>query len=339
MTGLIADRSTLPSDVGNSSRIRSAAAHSERRAAIPRLCAAGAALFLAALFAGACVVSGCQSSPRVVTRPSRHSIRSDQLLVLSDFRLAKDHPLIQDLITLRHQVAETLNLPLDREEVVVYLFTTEQDYQQYLEGAYPGLPHRRAYFVGTPRELAVYTFWGDRIQEDLRHEYTHGLLHASLKNVPLWIDEGLAEYFEVSGPWPGTVNVDYAQRLAASLANGWRPDMKRLERLDEFAQMQRIDYQEAWSWAHYMLHSTPEAKQALLSYLADLQTTAHPRPLSDRLEEVDPHVASRFLAYLTSLNTAHLLSEPPGDGSQTTRLTSESRAEWPPPTKHGDATE
>lgn len=264
----------------------------------------GAALFVATV----ALLTGCQTPQRPVTRPARHSIRSDQLLVLSDFRLAKDHPLIQDLIALRGRVAETLDLPMQRDDVVVYLFSTERDYYQYLDSAYPGLPHRRAYFVGTPHELAVYTYWGDRLQEDLRHEYTHGLLHASLKNVPLWIDEGLAEYFEVVGPRPGTINTEYAHRLSDSLANGWRPDMKRLERFDEFLQMQRIDYQEAWSWAHYMLHTTPEAKQVLLSYLKDLRTTSHPHPLSERLQQVDPQFAARFLAYLASLNTGQLLS-------------------------------
>ena len=81
------------------------------------------------------------------------------------------------------------------------------------------------------------------------------------------------------------------------------------ERLDEFSQMQRIDYQEAWSWVHYMLHTTPEAKQALLSYLQDLRTMSHPRPLSDRLQQADPHVDARFLSYLASLNTPQLLSD------------------------------
>ena len=32
---------------------------------------------------------------------------------------------------------------------------------------------------------------------DLRHECTHALLHAVLPAVPLWLDEGLAKYFEV----------------------------------------------------------------------------------------------------------------------------------------------
>jgi tRNA A-37 threonylcarbamoyl transferase component Bud32 len=249
------------------------------------------------------VLAGCRGSQNAISLPARYSVRSEQLLVLSDFLLPKDHPLIQDLTRLRRQVAESLELPLQDETVVVYLFSNELEYSQFLNATYPGLPLRRAYFFSTQRELAVYTFWGERIQEDLRHEYTHGLLHASLKKVPLWIDEGLAEYFEVAGPQPGRINHNYANRLSAALANGWRPDLKRLEQIEDFPKMQRVDYQEAWAWVHFMLHSTPEAKQALLAYLDDLRDGKQPVALSTRLKEVHPQFATRFRNDLASLHT------------------------------------
>jgi hypothetical protein len=245
----------------------------------------------------------------LILAPAKHSVRSERLLVQSDFKLPKDHELITDLIRLRGHVSGHLQLPEQQKEVVVYLFTSELEYTRYLDATYPGLPKRRAYFVGTPRELAVYTYWGERIQEDLRHEYTHGLLHACLKEVPLWLDEGLAEYFEVIGPEPGRINVDYAQNLTTLLGNGWRPDLKRLERLDKFEQMQRIDYQEAWAWVHFMLHSSPDTREILISYLTDLQTEPNPLPLSVRLEQNGLRVEDRFLNYIATLRTMRLLDE------------------------------
>ena len=129
---------------------------------------AGSACRLAVLLT--LLLAGCRSGPsRVVAAPAKHSVRSDRLLVLSDIKLPKDHPLIEDLVVLREQVVKLLDLPPQRDQVVVYMFNTELEYSQFLQATYPGLPNRRAYFVGTPRELAVYTFWGDRIQEDLRH--------------------------------------------------------------------------------------------------------------------------------------------------------------------------
>lgn len=248
---------------------------------------------------------GCHTAAKnqTVHLPARHSVSSEQLIVLSDFKLGQDHELFQDLIQLREDVAETLNIPLNSEKVTVYLFTNQEEYRNYLDMTYPGLPPRRAYFVGTPKELAVYTFWGERIQEDLRHEFTHGLLHASLKTVPLWLDEGLAEYFEVAGNTPGQINHDHASRLSTALNNGWKPDMKRLEQLEKVSQMQRVDYQEAWAWVHFMLNGTPETRDTLLEYLAELRTNTKPEELSARLPRDIPGVDQRFVNYVASLNT------------------------------------
>ncbi|GAB4146879.1 MAG: hypothetical protein Tsb009_19770 [Planctomycetaceae bacterium] len=259
------------------------------------------------------LLGGCRTTQQAqpVMRPARHSIRSGQLLVLSDRKLPKDHPIIKDLINLRKQVAMTLRLPVQKEDVVVYIFNNEEEYRRYLDVTYPGLPRRRAYFVGTAKELAVYTYWGERIQEDLRHEYTHGLLHSSLRNVPLWLDEGLAEYFEVIGPSPGTVNADYANRLTASLVNGWRPNIERLEGIEEFSAMQHVDYQEAWAWVHFLLHSSPDTKDILLGYLKDLRTQRQPVPISRRLENALPNPQERFVNYVGTLPVSRLLSTQP----------------------------
>jgi hypothetical protein len=43
----------------------------------------------------------------------------------------------------------------------------------------------------------VFAYRGEDFETDLRHECTHALLNAALPVVPLWLDEGLAEYFEV----------------------------------------------------------------------------------------------------------------------------------------------
>ena len=67
-----------------------------------------------------------------------------------------------------------------------------------MQPALSGVSHRRAFFVETDTQLSVYAQWGDRVAEDLRHEVTHGYLHAVVPNVPLWIDEGLAEFLRGS---------------------------------------------------------------------------------------------------------------------------------------------
>jgi tRNA A-37 threonylcarbamoyl transferase component Bud32 len=264
--------------------------------AAPRTTRAAAVLLVIVL-----AFSGCQAVDRPVALPVKHQVKCEQLLVLSDFKLQKDHELIRELSTLREQEAKLLELPLHRDPVVVYLFNNEAEYRKYMAVTYPKLPPRSAYFVGSSTELAVFTHWGQSVREDLRHEYTHGLLHSAMKRVPLWLDEGLAEYFEVSGPQPGGINREYATKLSALLAQGWRPNLKRLEGLGDDAQMRRSDYQEAWAWVHFMLHGSPEGKHVLLSYLKDLRNSPDPKPISKRLSLECPDFQERSMSYMARL--------------------------------------
>ena len=260
------------------------------------------------------VLAGCRTTQNTISRPTRHLLEGDQLLVHSDVRLPKDHPLIADLANLRRQIAETLELPVQDQPVTVYLFSDELRYSQYMKSAFPQLPPRRAYFVGTAKELAVYTFWGERIQEDLRHEYTHGVLHATLEEVPLWLDEGLAEYFEVADE-PLGLNRDYTVRLAAAVDEGWRPNLERLERLTTVEQMQKADYQESWAWVHFLLNDSPETRLVLLTYIHELRSSATPSKLRERLESELPHAEERLLMHASTLPKGAVAQLPKGAAS------------------------
>ncbi|RPI89206.1 MAG: hypothetical protein EHM42_03415, partial [Planctomycetaceae bacterium] len=117
------------------------------------------------LLAGALATGGggCASIKHTqrITLPSKHLLRSDQLQVVSDFKIERDHAVIQDLKKLRRQVAESLDLPLGTKPVVVYLFPNEMEYMQYLQTRFPDYPARRAYFIETAgKDLSVYTWWG-----------------------------------------------------------------------------------------------------------------------------------------------------------------------------------
>lgn len=258
--------------------------------------------------AAASFLPGCQSTKKtaelpVVSLPGRHSVQADQLVLLSDFRIDYNHEVIADLKKLRGNVLSTLELTPSEQPVVVYLFENEQLYYDYLKSTWPMLPYRRAYFFGNSYELAVYTSWGDKIQEDLRHEFTHGILHSTLRTVPLWLDEGIAEYFEEAGDEPGTVKRKAVERLSLAMSNGWKPSITRLEGLTEVADMGQSDYEESWAWIHFMLHGDPAIRETLIGYLDDLRTTPNPEPLSNRLDDTMLAATDRFSNYVASLNT------------------------------------
>lgn len=236
--------------------------------------------------------------------PGKNSFRLSQYIFLADFDIPRNLPLFRELSNLRDQVYKELQLPPSQTLVQVYLFEDRERYERFMQAKYPDLPKRRAFFVAQPRrlggseDLLVFTYWGDRIQQDLRHELTHALLHSILKDVPLWLDEGLAEFFELPPVWNG-INYQHLENLRRGPNGPVKLELARLEQFTDVQQMTPVEYREAWAWVHLMLRSTPAARQALISYLHDLRSNPRPGPLRPRLtaafldldSAVDKHLA------------------------------------------------
>ena len=109
----------------------------------------------------------------------------------------------------------------------------------------------------------------------------HGYLHASVPAIPLWIDEGLAEYFEVPRGHGG-LNRPHLLLLSDMMeVNGWQPNLEELEALSSAGEMQQDDYAEAWAWVYFLLNSTPERRELLTEYLTELRDKGRAAPLSN----------------------------------------------------------
>lgn len=236
--------------------------------------------------------------------PSKYTLRVSQYVFFSDFELKRDLPLFKELEELRDQVYKELQLPTASTVVQVYIFEDRERYERFMHAKYPELPRRRAFFVAQPRsvggadDLLVYTYWGDRVQQDLRHELTHALLHSVLKDVPLWLDEGLAEYYELPADWKG-VNYQHLEQMKRS---SFKPSLERLEQLSQVQQMAPPEYREAWAWVHLMMQGRPEARTVLLAYLQQLRTNPNPGPLAPHLKEVYPSLEPALTDYLGQLD-------------------------------------
>jgi hypothetical protein len=241
------------------------------------------------------------SSP--ATLPSKYSLRKSQFVFFADFKLDADDPLFNELADLREQIYHELQLPPATTLIQVYLFEDRDRYDRFMHAGYPDLPRRRAFFVAQPRavggvdELLVYTFKGDRIRQDLRHELTHALLHSTLKDVPLWLDEGLAEFFELP---PGSDGLNQ-QHLELLRKGQFVPNLARLEKMHQVQDMSPAEYRESWAWVHLMLRGPADGKTALLSYLQQLRVTAAPGPLQPRLTAALPGLTDALEGHLGQL--------------------------------------
>jgi len=256
---------------------------------------------------GAClmvsmVVSGCATmfAPRSAL-PARHTLVLDPLVVYSDFPLPAHHRLVDDVAAERGELMSKLNLPRSEEPIHVYLFDTEARFQTFVQQHFPEFPTRRAFFVESDTRLAVYAHWGDRVSEDLRHEVAHGYLHAVVPDLPLWLDEGLAEYAEVPRGDAG-LNRPHVKLLGTRLASGtWRPDLERLERLDSVADMTQLDYAESWAWVHLLMETDPARRELLQSHLQALRRDGKAPPLSARLRPMFPQLDILLADHIRSL--------------------------------------
>jgi hypothetical protein len=114
--------------------------------------------------------------------------------------------------------------------------------------------------------------------------------------VPLWLDEGLAEYFEVAAVQRDRGN-PHLSMVKWGARFGQIPALNRLEELHSLKQMDRGEYRQAWAWVHFLLHGSPAAREELRRYLTDIQALTPPGQLSDRLRRRLPDLESQFAAH------------------------------------------
>ena len=177
--------------------------------------------------------------------------------------------LVDELVELKMEIESKtgINLSSASTPIDVYLFKDEMSFREFTSQANAVFSDRRAFFIRSKDALNVYGFWGMQVAEDLRHEVTHGYLHGAIPNLDLWVDEGLAEYFEVNPDADG-INSAHVRLLAELVQQGnWRPSLERLESITDPTQLTQTDYAEAWLWVHFLL-SSPIGSEVLTTGLS-----------------------------------------------------------------------
>ncbi len=194
------------------------------------------------------------------------------------------------LQALEREVRGQLGLEASPAPIGVIILGDRREYDRYLRTYFPKAPRRPALFLQGTGPGIILTYRREGLAADLRHEATHGILHQQLPFVPLWLDEGLAEYFEL--PVPAKLkDHPHVPPLRRELDRGQVPSLPRLESLTQLTQMDGDDYRGAWSWVYLLLHASPSSRQALVGYLHNWKRGERPEPLS------------RFLSRSGSLET------------------------------------
>lgn len=246
---------------------------------------------------GCATVGGVQGESLV---PTRYINRTGPYEVATNFPISSTDPVMKGLQSLSHEVEMTLGVPIDAGDnpVKIYILGDRASFTHFLTIYYPELPQRRAFFLAQGTQRVVYTYNGDHLAVDLRHEATHALLNLAVGDLPIWLDEGLAEYFEVPTESHG-LNQEHYLKLVQAKAEGFEPDLTRLERLTTVRDLAPGDYRESWLWVHSLLNGTAATRSVLMDYLADCRKTGtRPSSLSERLAANQLADPDRLMAHL-----------------------------------------
>jgi hypothetical protein len=215
----------------------------------------------------------------------------------ADFPLAAHLNLLREMAHLQEDLQRQLGVEPPREPIHMFLFDRKKTYQDYVQQYFPSVPFRQALFIKERGPGMVFAFRSSDFEVDLRHESTHALLHAALPMVPLWLDEGLAEYFEVRAEHRAAKH-PHLGKLRWTARFGNLTEIQQLEKIESLDQMGQGEYRSAWAWVHFMLHGSTAARHELMAYLGDIQAHSPPGMLSHRLQrrvpDLDRRVAEHF---------------------------------------------
>ena len=213
--------------------------------------------------------------------------------------------ILAELKKLPLRLSEAYGSPAIVRAVNVLIFADRQQYFSHLEKTLPTAPRRNSLFIvrsGRPTILAVQ---GETLLQDLTHEAVHSLNHLTFRNtsMPLWMDEGLAEWAEDS--------VEQQSRLHGKtlrqLLGGQRillPEpisLAALERIKSTTRADAVDYAASWAWCRFLLSGKEGCRGVWNRYLQDIRGGQQAGRLSHRLALSVPDYEERFLRFLTSI--------------------------------------
>ena len=201
-----------------------------------------------------------------------------------------DGPLDLLLYLIRRDELDIFNIPISR---------ITGSYLQFLENTIPQSRQRKAIFYRNGDVYQVYAYRSRTLITDLRHEVTHAILHQHLPFLPLWIDEGLAEYLEEPEFSRSDSSRTKSARWKARI--GWSPSLQALENIPNAESMDADDYRDSWAMTCMLLNESDTSLQALRDYLAVIHQGEAPGLFSKFQKTADSAVFSRANSYFRKM--------------------------------------
>jgi tetratricopeptide (TPR) repeat protein len=205
----------------------------------------------------------------------------------------------EDLERLRDALSQlspglTLSSP---SPTCIYVFRNAASFQPY-QRLYNGKPlDAGGYFLG--RELANYVaIDGDQHGDErpiIYHEYLHYLLHNNYAALPIWLHEGLAEYYSTFKVSRGEALIglpipEHVYWLRQHTFLPFSTLFAVTEKSPEYNESDRRGgfYAESWALVHYLISGNPERRRQAAEYLRLAQAGAPPDQVFAKAFGADP---------------------------------------------------
>jgi len=210
---------------------------------------------------------------------------------------------MEQLRALPERMAAFYRLKLTVKPAHVIIFANRAAYLSHLDKTLPKAPRRTSLFVVRGGNPTILTADGDSLKRDLLHESVHVINYANFgsENLPLWLDEGTAEWFEadegqqakVHGEMIATIMGNQRQALAVPLK------LTSIERITTTMKADALSYAASWAWSRFLGDPATDCHQIWLRYLTDIQSGIAAGKLSHRLSLAVPNYEELFLRSLS----------------------------------------
>ncbi len=206
----------------------------------------------------------------------------------------------QNVNDVAHELRELLDVEPNGKPIQIILFRDQGSYLRFLANTIPQSRQRKAIFYRNGDVYQVYAYRSRTLITDLRHEVTHAILHQHLPFLPLWIDEGLAEYLEEPEFSRSDSSRTKTTRWKARV--GWSPSLKALENIPNAESMDADDYRDSWAMTCLLINESEGSRDALRDYLAVIHKGEAPGPFSKFQKTIDSSVFSRANSYFRKMH-------------------------------------
>lgn len=203
--------------------------------------------------------------------------------------------------------AETVVLAVRDERTLVELLPAEKKFAQNIGGQF---------FKGWEKDYVLVRLdLKDESRETVYHEYIHKLLHLNFTRLPVWLDEGLAEFFGntevrknqalIGLPSPRVALLQSRTPIPLQTLLSVRPNFSDASEAGMF-------YAEAWGLTHFlMVGQGMSGIDRMSSYLTSLQKGADPQKAFEEAFGDPKQVEKQFYQYVNHISLPDLIMKSP----------------------------